>query len=228
MPEQLPWGDVLARVDWQQGEHVTLIGPTGAGKTTAALALLAERERRRGHVLTILTKPRDPVAKRLRGRGYESTRAWPPPYRRSKIILWPKQERLGQTAEQRQVVSDALDGVFADGAWCVYIDELFWLTNRLKLDAKLRDLWLQGRSLGVTLVASGQRPRNLPVEAYSSSSHLLLWQTNDDDDLKRIAGLGAASTAEVRDAVSSLDFRGHEVLWVDTRGGDLFVTKPPA
>lgn len=224
---RMDWASLVEHVDWRQGDHVTLIGPTGAGKTTAALSLLAERERRDGYIIAIFTKPKDPVAKRLEKNGYWKIRKWPPPKRRKHILLWPDHKTLGDTAGQTEAVAYTLDGVFRDRSWCVYIDELYWVSNRLGMAPLLRDLWLQGRSCGVTLVASAQRPRNVPVEAYSSSAHLLIWRTNDDEDLKRLSGLGAAPNKTVQSAVQSLDFRKHEVLWVDTRQGDLYITKAP-
>lgn len=233
---QLEWHDVLDRVRWRQGEHVTLIGPTGAGKTTAAMSLLGQRERAGGSIVATVTKPIDPIPDQLQNRGYErmgelprSLRGKPGlPSRRQRVVLWPQYRGPHDRPEQTRVLREALEAVFKDGSWCVYIDELFWASNRLKLDNWLGDLWLQGRSMGVTLVVSSQRPRHVPLEAYSNSSHLLIWRTNDDEDLRRLSGMGAAPNAVVRDAVQSLDFHAHEVLWVDTRAGDLYITRAPA
>jgi energy-coupling factor transporter ATP-binding protein EcfA2 len=227
MAERLRWNDVLSRVDWRQGEHVTLLGPTGAGKTVAAMSLLAERERRQGAVLALVTKPRDSVPEILFRRGYEKIKAWPPPKRRKCALLWPRYRGPRDLAEQQETVATMLSGAFRDGSWCVYVDELYWVSNRLNLAPWLRDYWLLGRSMGLTLVTGAQRPRNVPREAYPNSAHLLIWRTADDDDLRRLAGLGAANSKEVRNIVAHLDFDAHEVLWVDARRGDLYVTQAP-
>lgn len=225
--QRLAWPDVLARVRWRQGEHLTALGPTGAGKTTAIMSALRERERAGGNVLAIVTKPIDPIPHELGDRGYEKINQWPPPRRRRHIVMWPRYRGPHDRAEQAAAIREALGGVFKDGGWCVYVDELYWLANRLGLGEWLRDLWLQGRSMGVTLVCSAQRPRNVPVEAYPNSSHILMWRNHDDEDLRRLAGMGAAPSREVRDAVTDLDFDSHELLWVDCRRGDLYVTQAP-
>lgn len=223
------WSATLTAVDWQQGEHLTLIGPTGSGKTHAAHHLLRRREAAGGHVVAILTKPRDQAVSKFHRRGYQQIKSWPPRPKAGQrlLTLWPKHEKLGDVEAQREAVAACLEGVFEDGGWTVYIDELYWLANRLGMSNYLRDLWLQGRSMGITLVVAAQRPRNVPVEAYSSSGHLVMFKTNDDEDMKRLQGLNAADNRAVRDQVASLDFRGHECLWVDTRSGDLHRTKAP-
>lgn len=222
----LPWQDFVAQLDWRQGEHTTLIGPTGQGKTTLGKELLRYREARRGHIVLVATKPRDRnLMAGLRGRGYRRIRDWPPGARDNRVILWPQYRQPGDDQEQARAIESAFSAIFDQGHWCVYVDELPWLL-RIGLDDWLTALWMQGRALDVTVVASTQRPRHVPLAAYSSSTHLFFWRTNDEQDLRRIGGLGVLSSAAIRDTVSALP--RYHVCYVDTRGsGELVTTVAP-
>lgn len=97
----LQWETFLAGFDWHQGEHVSLIGPTGHGKTTLAGHLLDHppvgkfqphsrhpywkhlrqvpldtTERPRPYVIVLANKRRDEVAERFLARGYIRLTGW--------------------------------------------------------------------------------------------------------------------------------------------------------
>ena len=58
---------------------------------------------------------------------------------------------------------------------------------------------------------------------YSQATHLFFWRTTDRADLGRIGGLGGIDPTLIRMRVAKL--RGHECLYVNTRTGELLVTK---
>jgi len=215
------WSDHLAGLDWRQGEHVALVGPTGQGKTTLALQLL---DRRRYRVI-IATKPKDRTLDGLRRRGWLRLTSWPPPNDiADSVILWPPWRTPADTAKQKRVIADALHRIFASGSWCVFADDVQYLTTTLGLRPLLQMLWLQARSLGISVVAATQRPRNVPVEMWSQSSHLYIWRCSDAEDLRRIAGLGSHDSTTIRRVVATLP--EFHVLYVDARrGGTMHVTR---
>lgn len=220
------WEEFLRRFDWQQGEHLSFIGPTGCGKTTLAQQLL----NRRDYVAAIGTKPRDKTMDALiRQEKYKRIRSWeerPPIVRKSqRVVLWPQFQRPEDVAVQQYEIDRALREMFVSGGWTVFADELFYLCHTLRLTKLLEMYWTQGRSLGLSLVGGTQRPAHVPLFAYDQATHLFFWRDNDETNLRRVAGLGGLNAKEVRSAVTGLPH--HHALYVNTRDGELLITKAP-
>ena len=217
----VPWHEHLAGLNWRQGEHVALIGPTGQGKTTLALQLI---ERRLYRVI-IATKPKDRTLDGLRRSGYVTIPSWPPPNDTTRrVILWPRWRTPLDTPRQKRTIAQAIHAIFRAGSWCVFADDVQYLTDQLGLRRELKTLWLQARALDVSLVAATQRPVWVPREMFTQSSHIYLWRANDAEDLRAIAGLGSHDSKRIRSIVAQLP--PFHVLYVDTRaGGALQITK---
>lgn len=213
------WSEFLDALDWRQGEHVTLVGPTGGGKTTLALELLDRRD----YVAVLGTKPKDPTLSRLMGAGFRRLREWPPSWGQHRVVVWPEYRKIEDVGRQQVVFDHMLREIFTAQSWCVYVDELHYLCEVLRLDRHLTTFWQQGRSIGISLVASSQRPANIPLAAYSQATHLFFWRTNDERDLKRIGGIGGLSSKVIAQAVAGLDH--HNVLYVNSRTGAMAVTR---
>lgn len=226
--EFVEWDELLRRMSWDQGEHVMLIGPTGQGKTTAAHALLEERERRDGWVLAIATKPMDKDMLRLANRsGYKVIRDWPPEFSpANRIILWPRFSGDEDKQHQKETIERAFADIFSRGGYCLYLDEISWLSDELSMDSWLSTLWAQGRALKITVVGGNQRPRNIPVIAYSSATHVLLWRTNDQDDLRRIGGLGVFDKTRIQQRVA--DLPEFHFLYMNTRTSAMYESVAPS
>lgn len=223
--KEVSWDDFMAfYFDWQQGEHVTLIGPTGQGKTTLALSILQLRT----FVLAIATKQRDPVLYQLEARGYERQTNFGdrPPEVSPKVVLAANLPKGTESLpQQKRTVHDALTTVYVQGGWTVYLDEARYVTEYLKQAAEVELLWQQGRSSGISVVAAAQRPAWIPLSAFSQATHLFLWRTSDQRDLERVGALGAHDSRAISAEVASLP--RFTVLYVNTRDGMKVRTKPP-
>ncbi len=235
--EVVPWSEFLPTLTpttdgngWQAGQHVSIIGPTGSGKSVLTQQLLPLRRT----VAVLGTKPHDATLDRLISHeGYTRVRDWPPslPWHRKpktadwwqRVILWPPYRGTADRAVQRDVFDRALGEMFAAGKWCVNVDEAYYLCHTLGLAPWLEDYWTQGRSSGLSLVAATQRPAWVPLFMYDQATHLFFFADNDETNLRRVGGLGGLSARTVRDTVAALP--EHSVLYVNTRRRRLAVTR---
>jgi hypothetical protein len=223
---RIPW-DIFLRdhFDWQSGQHVALIGPTGLGKTTMELNLLPLMPFR----VVFATKPKDKTMTHLiEDEGYLKMERWQSvdakqfPHR----VLWPDASHMSSKHTQKLVFHDAFERIYREGGWCVALDETWYIDEELKLGGDIRIYLLQARSLHISLLCATQRPAWVPREIYNQSTHLFFWRTNDENDLKSLSGIGYRSAHLIRDAVSDLD--EFQCLYVNTRTGKMVRTRCPA
>lgn len=226
--QTVEWEQFLTgHLAWEQGEHVTFIGPTGQGKTTLCLALLHLRD----YVMVFATKPRDATMSSLvKEPGWRKVDKWermPTVLGKScKVVFWPKYRTPDDEPMQAWQIGTAMRNAFTQGGWCLVIDELWWTDNKLGLKAMTESLWTQGRSLGVSVVAGTQRPANVSLLAYDQPTHVFFWRDNDERNLKRISGMNGLNARLIRDTVATLP--KFHVLYCNTRTGAMVITKAPA
>lgn len=225
-PVFTPWGTFTRELNFQQGEHCTLVGTTGSGKTTLARELLIPQ---REYVVVLATKVRDEsLYEPLIQRGFILTDKFKPnpdddqPH---KIIFRPPLDAPTTEAmkSQSERFREALIAIFQHGGWAVYADEVRYLTDNLKLHTQFETLWLQGRSLKVSIIASTQRPVSIPLLAFDSATHLFLWRNTDRVNIQRMAEFAGADIDVVRYIIPRLP--RHEFLYIDTRTGRMTRSK---
>jgi hypothetical protein len=221
MVERISWSEHLRRWTWRQGEHVTLVGPTGCGKTTLALEILAMRR----YVVILAAKPEDPVLEQLTGQNWRRVRRWEevrPSGERA--ILWPRASDPDELEARQWVEFRAcLRDVFSSGRWTIYLDELSYITDYLGLDRECRRIWRQGRSLKLSLVTSTQQPVAVPRDAWDQVMHTYLWKPADWGRIRRMAEIsGVLDPEAVGPALRQLG--RHDVLYAGG-GGELWITR---
>jgi energy-coupling factor transporter ATP-binding protein EcfA2 len=231
----VPWPTFLTQfaADWRQGEHVTAIGPTGCGKTTLVEQILPIR----AHVVGIGTKIRDPTLDHLlrvrppgrrTGRVWTRLGSWPPPGPPRAIdrwILWPKLGRREDLTELGPTIREALDSMLFEGGWCVWVDELWVLCDKLGCAPILEEFWFQGRSNGLSLVGSTQVPAHVPLAAYGQATHLFLWHDPDKRRRIRLSEIGGVDPDALTALLPSLS--PHQCVAVNTRARSMVVTQAP-
>jgi energy-coupling factor transporter ATP-binding protein EcfA2 len=222
-----PWEQL--KVGWRQGEHLTLIGPTGQGKTTLAHKLLPLRK----YVLVVATKPRDDMLKRFRKDGYKFVTDWPGdtnPKMHPKVVYVPGTSEIDdERAYRREMhskVGGALRRAFNQGGWTIYLDELREITDFLALKNTTERIWLQGRSAGISLVGGTQRPAWVPLSAYSQATHLFIFGDSDSRNLKTLGDIsGRVDRKLIHNTV--LELPDYHFCYVNTRTGLVAVSKCP-
>lgn len=214
----IPFADFMR--DWPsqyaQDQHVTVIGPTGCGKTT----LVTELIRCRGHVVAAGVKHQDKTMERLvRKEHWHRVNRWRDrPRTANRIALWPKADDLDKVFElHRKVFGEMFRSIFKIGRWTIWLDELTYLSDHAGLKKMIRQMFILARSNKISLVSSAQRPAFVPLEAYSQASHLFLFKTGDERDLARVGALNGTSARQVAMTVSQLP--KHYFLHVNLANG---------
>ena len=220
------WPSFMRGFKWKQGEHILLIAPTGMGKTVLNKQLLRYRIQRKGFICALATKPVDEELTQMEKGSHflkvKDNKVWTSAsYPR--ILLWPAAGNFDNLNEQRRVFLKALQGMWKAGKWTVMLNELRYLTEQLGLKRQINTLYLQARSSKMSLTGETQRPRNVPLEAFSQSSHVFFGPCRDDEDLKRISGIGNANPKQLRLVVQQLE--RYEFAYVNAISGVVVVTK---
>lgn len=189
------------------GEHVTFIAPTQNGKTTLAFELLDACATPRVPAMVLVMKPRDPTVTRWNKRlGFRLVRTWPPGQVRSLFeqkprgwLLWPRMTKDvdANNYECWRQFKPALQDAYWSGNRIVFADELFGLTNILKLGTVIEAIYTQGAGMGVGLWAAVQKPTHVTRHAYSQAEHLFLGKDPDKDVRKRYAEIGGMDTEAI-------------------------------
>lgn len=214
---------VLEGHPWKQGQHIALIGKTGCGKTTLANALLPMRK----YVAVIATKPKsESLDKFAATNGYVKYQRWPGTFKEKKVtaqayprrILWPPSHTISQAlTSQRAIVGAAFNDIYGTGGWCIYVDELRFISETLGLKFAVELFVQQGRELGISFIGGMQRPKFVPLSIYANSSHFFFWQEKDVRNLETISAINSVDSFFIRNVMTQLP--EHEFLYIHSPDG---------
>jgi hypothetical protein len=216
--------------EWKPGDHVSLIGPTGEGKTTFAVQILALRK----WVLALDAKGGDDT---LQASGFQKIMTWPPPSKVRDEIAEGKPARLivgGSVRTDRdkkqlvQVMHDAVAGIRAEGGWTCYADEFQLLADRRMygLDKPVEEMLVSARSRGTSVVTSFQAPAWVPKAATRQATFCVLWPTRDINMIKAVAESMGRTWQDLQAAVKELP--SYHVLVIPKRvHAPMVLTKAP-
>lgn len=220
MPPYERWSSLERKFIWRQGQHLTIVGLIGSGKTTLAKLLLQRRQ----FVIMLATKRLDPIYTELEQEGYkivttvadleaavaELEEGEPGRFIFKPPLSSPSKQAIRDQTEQFQQV---LLYIYNSGNWAVFCDEIRYLTENLGLRSEFEVLWLQGRTLGISVVALTQRPVAIPLLAFDQAYYMFIFRVNHKDDIDRIADYSGQFGPQVEFTLPRL--APHDFLLID-------------
>jgi len=208
----------------RQAEHVEVLGSTGSGKSKWISTMVAERARLRGsHVVVIATKPDDET---LRDQGWPVIDTWPPSYGQHQVIYWPKAKGLTRAALARQKakVLELLQRLWKPRSNIIVVfDEIAYISDDLGLRVEVVRYYREARALGITVVASTQRPQGVPRYMHSESRWTVCFAPKDDDDAERMAQVLGGKRAYMP-ILKQLDGTKYEFLIVNNLTKQMYIS----
>jgi hypothetical protein len=221
---------IAERWRFSPGQHITIVGPTGCGKTHLAYQLLEKSATPKNPAVVLVKKARDPlITRRGRELGYRMTRSWPPTptgwwsRQPSGYLVWPPTRfdpDIDRPVKQRVFRRAILDS-YKRGKRIVYVDDAFGVSELLKLREELIEMWTELRSMDGTLLAAFQKPSHVPLWAYSQAEHLFLFHDPDKRSRERFGEIGGVDPYLVQETVMGL--KRHQALYIRRDGPALCI-----
>jgi len=207
--EFLPWFDSV----WEPGEHVSLIAPTGAGKSTFARGIVSLRK----YVIVPDAKGGDST---LDGYGFQRLTSWPGKDKMGRLLI-DNDERdrpnrfvvgnIARTAKEIDRLTQTIESMLTDalemGNWTLYLDELQIVTDPrlMNLRPNIDKILIAARDRGISCVSSFQAPRWVTPTASQMSTWVAVSRTRDTDVVNRLAEILGRPKAEIRGALKGLE-----------------------
>jgi hypothetical protein len=194
--------------EYNPGEHVVVIEPTGGGKTFLAYSMLAEAMRRYPDlsVASFMPKASDPsTAQWAQALNLRETPVWPPQRKLfagkpAGHVVWPKHRMDLPPAERREevgkVLRAGLDGQYVKGNSISFVDDAHSAATYMKLNDYIEEMLVNGRAGGAAAWLALQKPSGtinaggITTYAYQSPTHLLFGKDTVDANLKRLSEIG--------------------------------------
>jgi hypothetical protein len=206
---------------WKPGGHWALIGPTGEGKSTHAVGLLAQRK----WVLSLDPKGEDET---LEASGYERLTRIPPP--RGAVIgeprpgtdrwIWDRVDKglpVGliagfeamtdeEDAALHKLMKDAVIWCRRTRGWTLYVDEFELLSSQrmFRLGPDIERMLITARRAGTSVVTSFQAAAWVSKHATRQASFTSIWPTRDRQMIKNVAESMGRDWKQVALAVDEL------------------------
>lgn len=188
--------------DYHVGEHVTILAPSGGGKTQLGYELLEVTAKPELPAVVLVMKPRDATVTRFVKRvHFKVVRSWPPP-RLGRMLqkppgyaLWPAAtfDIDRDEAAQKRIFGGCIRWCYRKGKWIVFGDETYSLENELPnggLKKEIRTVHTKGRSMECGFWVASQRAAYISMWSYQAH-HMFIGNDTTEAAQDKLSDLGA-------------------------------------
>ena len=221
--------------EWNPGEHIAVIGPTGEGKTVFVGGIIGHCRR---YSLVLDVKGGDSTLEQF---------GWP------RIDIWPGAKDMAElcaTNDEHNLPSRFLIGrkvhTHADSEslieairksqwdayemrhWTIYADELLVLTDpRLRFDLRplVDEMLVAARDRGISIMGSYQQPSWVTPMMGRMATWVAVCRNRNRDVVNELADILGRDRAEIRGALKGLD-KYYWILASRDQTAPLIVTNP--
>lgn len=234
--EFVPWTEELRPSfldQWKNGqgeaEHVLLVGRTGRGKTALGLDMVIGRLQTipKSRAVILANKPKDPTLQRLIDSGRANRiRRWKDIKYEDRVkrlvVVWPKYGMASTTAaKNKPAFLETLDGILKEGSWTLFVDDVWYWVQKLRLGEVLDEYWNAARSSDVSVVAGSTRPVWITRSATSQHSWVCSFHIGDLEDRMRM-GEVMGDRVNVPRIIDNLN--DHDFVIRQTNTGTMYVS----
>lgn len=208
--------------EYEPGEHLAIIEPTGGGKTFLAYNLLraAMEQNPQLRPVSLMPKSGDPSTVEWMERlNFRETPVWPP---RPKLfggrppgyVLWPPHPLDLEPEGRRKVVGGILrkgmDNQLTRGSSITFLDDAHSACTMMGLNSHLEEMLVNGRAKGAGAWVAMQKPSGSVASGsvtsfvYSQPVHMFLGRDTEARNLKRLGEIGMFDSRETEEIVRNL------------------------
>jgi len=158
----------------EEGYHTAILGTTGSGKSTLGAHLISRSPFHLRPQFVIDYKHEEIFAKLQRIREIDVN---------DRLPNDPGLYVVRPRPDQQEEVERWLERLWNKGNAGLYIDEGYLVPDK----AWLRNVLAQGRSLGITVITTSQRPVDVSRSVFTEATYVSVFRLNDRKDVQRVA-----------------------------------------
>jgi hypothetical protein len=211
--------------NWEQGQHISIMGRTGRGKTMLAKDLLTCRT----YVCALAVKRADDTLELFPQAGYKIlvNKKWPPPYGTSRVVYWAKPRNLSDVVRQRKTIQTILDDAYQHGGWTIFFDDVAHTARALGFGKTIATLFNQARSSHSSQVAAMTQPSSItqaiPSEVWRQARFHLIFYYRTGRDLDVISDITGYKLTQLKQWMHQL--RPYDFICCDDLTDQVFLVR---